>query len=135
MSNDEKKKNKKDEEKDFLNDLFNLKIFGVSLGDFLKDVDETREKLLEHREELQKKYGNKVKIDFGVKISGLGERRVISSGKLWDDLVKERSEWKKQMPTMKITKEDIKKTLEELDKEKAAEKKGVPDRKSDSTES
>ena len=99
-----------------------LKIFGMNIGDLLQDVDGLREKVLAQRDELQKKLGDKVRIDFGVKVSGLGEQRIITSNSPWNDLAKERTEWRKHIPTVTITKEDIKKANEEEEKKKKKEK-------------
>jgi len=114
---DEEDKAKKKREDIF--NLFDLKIFGISLGDFLRNIDETRESLLAQREELRKKLGERVRVDFDVKVGGLmGERRVSSGGGFWSDLARERSEWRRRVPTVKITKEDIRRAKEELEKEK-----------------
>ena len=121
MSRKKDKKGKKDEKSIDLSDLFSLKIFGMNIGDLLQNIDETREKLLAQRDELQKKLGDKVRIDFGVRVSGLGEQRITSSGSLLNDLVRERTEWRKHLPTVTITKEDIKKAKEEEEKKKREE--------------
>lgn len=123
MSEEGKKKDKgkkKGEKKESdLSDLFNLKIFGVEIGDLLKDIDGVRDKLLAQRDELQKKFGDKVHVDIGIKVSGLDERKIIYHGdRSLTDLAKERTEWKKRIPTVTITKEDIAKAQEELKKEK-----------------
>lgn len=127
MSEEGKKKDKekkKGEKKESdLSDLFNLKIFGVEIGDLLKDIDGVREKLLAQRDELQKKFGDKVHVDIGIKVSGLDERKIIYRGdRSLNDLAKERTEWKKHIPTVTITKDDIQKAREELEKEKRKEK-------------
>ena len=123
---DKKGKEKKENEKreGDLSDLFNLKIFGVEIGDILKDIDGVREKLLTQRVELQKKFGDKVHVDIGIKVSGLDEQRITYHGnRSLTDLAKERTEWKKRVPTITITKEDVKKAREELEKEEKEEKK------------
>lgn len=121
-----KKENEKkeDEKKDVdISDLLSLKIFGVQIGDLLKDIDGVREKLLDQRAELEKKFGDKVHVDIGIKVSGLDERRVIYRGdRSLSDLVRERTEWKKRVPTVTITKDDVKKAQKELEKEKKKEK-------------
>ena len=127
MSEEDDKKDKKkkeSEKKDSdLTDLLSLKIFGVEIGDILKDIDGVREKLLAQQEELQKKYGDKVHVDIGIKVSGLDERRISYHGdRSLADLAKERTEWKKRIPTITITKEDVKKAQEELEKKKKEEK-------------
>jgi len=118
------KKKKESERKEIdLSDLFSLKIFGVEIGDLLKDIDDTREKLLARRDELQKKFGDKVKVDIGIRVSGLDERKIVYRGdRSWTDLARERTEWRKRVPTITITKEDIKKAQEEAEKEKHKEK-------------
>lgn len=127
MSEKGKKKDKKKKESERkeidLSDLFSLKIFGVEIGDLLKDIDDTREKLLARRDELQKKFGDKVKVDIGIRVSGLDERKIVYRGdRSWTDLARERTEWRKRVPTITITKEDIKKAQEEAEKEKHKEK-------------
>ena len=122
MSEKDNKKDKKKKESD-LSDLLSLKIFGVEIGDLLKDIDGVREKLLAQQGELQKKMGDKVHVDIGIKVSGLDERRISYHGDhSMADLAKERTEWKKRIPTVTITKEDIKKAQEESEKEKQKEK-------------
>ena len=124
---DKKDKRKKEskEKKDDLSDLLSLKIFGVEIGDLLKDIDGVREKLLAQQGDLQKKYGDKVHVDIGIKVSGLDERRISYHGdRSLADLAKERTEWKKRIPTVTITKDDIKKAKEDLEKEKQEEKDG-----------
>ncbi len=120
MSDDKPKS--KDDESNRKADIFNLldlKIFGINLGDFLKNIDETRERILAQREELRKKLGDNVKIDFDIKVGGLaGEHRVSSGGGHWNELAREKIEWRRRVPTLKITKEDIKRAKEELEKEK-----------------
>ena len=106
-------KDKKDEKDVDLSDILDLKIFGMNIGELLQNVDGLRERLLAQREELQKKLGDKVRVDVGVRVSGLGERRIISSNSQWNDLSRERTEWRKRIPTVTITKEDIKKAKEE----------------------
>ena len=49
---DKKKKETEKKESD-LSDLLSLKIFGVEIGDLLKDIDGIREKLLAQQGELQ----------------------------------------------------------------------------------
>ena len=122
---DKKEKRKKETERkeSDLSDLLSLKLFGVELGDFLKDIDGVREKLLAQQGELQKKLGDKVHIDIGIKVSGLDERRISYHGdRSLADLAKESTEWKKRIPTVTITKEDVKKAKEELEKKKQEEK-------------
>jgi len=119
---DKRKKGSEGKDSD-VSDLFSLKIFGVEIGDLLKDIDGVREKLLAQQGELQKKFGDKVHVDIGIKVRGLDERRIIYSGdRSLTDLAKERTEWKKHIPTVTITKEDIKKAQEELEKKKKEEK-------------
>ena len=113
---------RKDEKKGELFDLLNLKIFGISIGELIRDIDEVRERILSQREELQKKLGDKVRIDFEMKVGGLGKMPVTSGDTLWNNLIRERAEWKRQAPLLKITKEDIKRAEEELEKEKRKEK-------------
>ncbi|MFH0748318.1 MAG: hypothetical protein V1915_00105 [Candidatus Bathyarchaeota archaeon] len=123
--NDKKDEKKKESEKkdDPISDLLSLKIFGVEIGDLLKDIDGVREKLLAQQGELRKKYGDKVHVDIGIKVSGLDERRLSYHGnRSFADLAKERTEWKKRIPTVTITKEDVKKAKEELEKKKQEEK-------------
>jgi len=122
MSERKDRKRKKDEKNIDTSNLLDLKIFGMNIGDLLQDVDGLREKLLAQRDELQKKLGDKVRIDFGVKVSGLGEGTIISSNSLWNDLVRERTEWRKRIPTVTITKEDLKKAKEEEEKKRQEEK-------------
>lgn len=122
---DEKDKRKKGIEKreSDISDLLNLKIFGVEIGDLLKDIDGVREKLLAQQSELQKKFGDKVHVDIGIKVSGLDERRISYRNiRSLTDLANERTEWKKRIPTVTITKEDIKKAREESEKAKQEEK-------------
>lgn len=126
---DKKDKRKKESEKkeDAFSDLLSLKIFGVEIGDLLKDVDSVREKLLAQQNGLKKKYGDKVHVDIGIRVSSLdehgAERRIVYRGdSSLTDLAKERTEWKKRVPTITITKDDIKKAQEELKKEKKEEK-------------
>jgi tetrahydromethanopterin S-methyltransferase subunit G len=122
LSEKDNKKDKKKKESD-LSDLLSLKIFGVEIGDLLKDIDGVREKLLAQQGELQKKFGDKVHVDIGIKVSGLDERSISYSGdRSLADLAKERTEWKKRIPTVTITKEDVKKAKEELEKKKQEEK-------------
>ena len=119
----DKKKKESKEKKDDLSDLLSLKIFGVEIGDLLKDIDGVREKLLAQQGELQKKFGDKVHVDIGIKVSGLDERRISYHGdRTLADLAKESTEWKKRIPTVTITKEDVKKAKEELEKKKQEEK-------------
>jgi len=124
MAEKKDKKGKKDEknEKDVdLSNILDLKIFGMNIRDLLENVDGLRERLLAQREELQKKLGDKVRVDVGVRVSGLGERRIISSNSQWSDLSRERTEWRKRIPTVTITKEDIKKAKEEEEKKRREE--------------
>ncbi|MCJ7632967.1 hypothetical protein MUP77_11325 [Candidatus Bathyarchaeota archaeon] len=119
---DERKKEIEKRESD-ISDLLSLKIFGVEIGDLLKDIDGVRDKLLAQQGELQKKFGDKVHVDIGIKVSGLDERRISYHGnRSLADLAKERTEWKKRIPTVTITKEDIKKAREESEKAKQEEK-------------
>lgn len=119
----DKRKKRLEKKEGDISDLFSLKIFGVEIGDILKDIDGVREKLLTQRDELQKKFGDKVHVNIGIKVSGLDERRIIYHGsRSLTDLAKERAEWRKRVPTVTITKEDIKKAQEELEKEKQKEK-------------
>jgi len=119
---DKKSKRKKDEKDIDMSNFLDLKIFGMNIGDLLQDVDGLREKLLAQRDELQRKLGDKVRIDVGFKVSGLGEHKIISSNSLWNDLARERTEWRKRIPTVTITKEDIEKAKEEEKKRKREEK-------------
>lgn len=121
---DKKDKRKKEskEKKDDLSDLLGLKIFGVEIGDLLKDIDGVREKLLAQQGDLKKKYGDKVHVDIGIKVSGLDERIISYPGSTLAEMAEERVEWKKRVPTVTITKEDLKKAKEELEKKKQEEK-------------
>ncbi|MCJ7610550.1 hypothetical protein MUP00_12960, partial [Candidatus Bathyarchaeota archaeon] len=94
MSNKKDKKERKEERDIDLSDILDLKIFGMNIGDLLQNVDGLREKVLAQRDELQKKFGDKIRVDVGMKISGLGERRIISSNSQWNDLARERTEWR-----------------------------------------
>lgn len=118
--NTRKKEDKSKTEKDNgdLSDLFSLKIFGVEIGDFLKDVDGVRAKLLSEQDELQKKFGDKVHVDIGIKVSGLDERRIIYRGdRSLADISEERRQWRRRAPIV-ITDEDVRKAREEQEKKK-----------------
>ncbi len=128
MSEKRRKKGKRKSDVD-LSDLLGLKIFGVEIGDLIKDIDGVRERLLAQRDELQKKFGEKVHVHFGIRVSGLDEREITyHRNRSIVDLLKERSEWRKRLPTITITKEDVKKAKEELEKEKRREEEGEKDK-------
>lgn len=100
----------------------------MEIGDLIKDLDGVRERFLAQRGKLQKKLGDKVHVDFAIRVSGLDEREITYHGdRSIVDLLKESSEWRKRLPTITITKEDVKKAKEELEKEKRREEEGEED--------
>jgi len=100
-------------------DIFDLKIFGMSMMDLIGNLDEMREGIITKRDELQRKLGDKVRVDLDVRVRGLtGERTISTAGAAWSDLLRERIEWRKRLPTLKLTKEQVREAIQELEKEK-----------------
>lgn len=115
---DKKKKGEKPKRPDIF-DIFDLKIFGMNMMDLIANLDETRERIIAKRDELQKKLGDKVRVDFNVRVGGLtGDRTISTPGTAWSDLARERVEWRKRLPMLKLTKEQVRQAMQELEKEK-----------------
>lgn len=121
-----RKGKKKEERKGGIFDIFDIRIFGMSIWDLVNNLAETRERLLEQRGELEKLVGDRVKIDYDIRVGGIRGERLVSSRTgfqgLWDDLARERAEWKAKMrrlPVKKFTKEEISRAIEELERERA----------------
>lgn len=103
-------------------DVFNIRILGLDLGEIIKSwtgmedfkslldpkqmeqvkerLEEQRKKFLEMQEELRKKYGDTIKVDYDIRIGGLlggKEGLRIGGGEFFgrvDELTKERAEWR-----------------------------------------
>lgn len=100
-------------------DIFDLKIFGMSMMDLIANLDEMREGIITKRDELQRNLGEKVRVDLDLRVRGLtGERTISTAGTAWSDLLRERIEWRKRLPTLKLTKEQVREAIQELEKEK-----------------
>ncbi|MCP8313034.1 MAG: Hsp20/alpha crystallin family protein [archaeon] len=118
MSEKEKKEPK-------LWDIFNIRILGLDLGEIIKSwtgmedfkslldskqieqvkerLEEQRKKFLEMQEELRKKYGDTIRVDYDIHIGGLlggKEGLRIGGGEFFsrmDELAKERAEWRSRL--------------------------------------
>lgn len=95
---------------DDIGDLFDLKIFGLDMGNLIKNIgitdlsslqdekkveelkskiEKEKDSFKEKQEELQKKLGDKIKVDYNFKVSGLlggKDGFKISNGKFFDNL-------------------------------------------------
>jgi hypothetical protein len=118
MGEEEKKEKKEKPKKPDILDIFDLKIFGTSIMDLVTNLDEVREGVIAKRDELQRKLGDRVRVDLDFRVGNLTAGRTTTASTAWSDLIRERTEWRKKIPTLKMTKEQIREAIQELEKEK-----------------
>jgi len=115
---DKKEKGEKPKKLGIL-DIFDLEIFGMNIMDLITNVDKVRERIITQRDELERKLGDKVRVDLDFKVRGLSDgRTTLTAGTTWPGLLKEKTEWRKKLPMLKLTKEQLKQAMQELEREK-----------------
>jgi len=117
--------NEKEKKEPKLWDIFNIRILGLDFGEIIKNwtgmadfkslldpkqmeqlkerLEGQRKKFLEMQEELRKKYGDTIRVDYDIRIGGLlggKEGLRIGGGEFFgrlDELAKEKTEWRNRL--------------------------------------